>query len=406
MPQFNYKGRDKDGRSRSGQRFSFTADNLSAELINEGIFPTNITLSKPENRILDKIQDWLQGSTLLTEELSIFARQMQLLHAASVPMVTALKQLATHTRSRRLANALAGCIDHIEKGQSLATAMQNYPDVFSALVVNVIKIGESSGHLSESFGHIHQYLEFETSNIKQIKASFRYPIFVLISISLAIIVLNIFVIPTFSHFYTNLTANLPWQTKILIASSNFFVNYGLYCLVFLIGAAYMLHRYVQTPVGKYNWDKLQLQMPIFGKLLRRLYLIRFSQSLAIVLRSGISITQGLGLVKNLLQNSYVNTQITLTQEMIERGINFTVAISKVNLFSPLEAQILAVGEKNGELGPAMDYIANFHSHEIQFDLKRMNDVLGPLLIAAVSGLVLIIALGIYLPIWNMINLVK
>ena len=192
-------------------------------------------------------------------------------------MVTALKQLATHTRRRKLAYGLQGCIEHIEKGQSLASSMENYPDDFFPLIVSIIKIGGSSGRLSESFGHIHKYLEFESNNMKEINSSFRYPIFVLTSMAIAI--LNIFVIPTFAHFYTNATVTLPWQTRFLIGLSNIFVHDGINILIALIIGAYFFFRYLRTVEGQFRWSHLQLQTPLFGKLLRRLILIRFRNRL-------------------------------------------------------------------------------------------------------------------------------
>jgi MSHA biogenesis protein MshG len=405
MPQFNYRGRDSSGRLRVGQRFGFSANNLSAELIKEGITPIQITPNKAKSNFLESFQDWLQSDRSRLEELAVFARQMQMLHQAGVPIVTALMQLSTYIKSRRFGNALNGVIENLEKGQDLASAMQQFPDVFTPLVYNIVRIGERTGHLSEAFGHLHKYLEFEASNIKQLKSSFRYPIFVVISIVFSIITLNIFVIPTFARFYTNSSVALPWQTQILINSSNFLVHYGVYLLILLMGLCVLAYRYFKTDEGRYRLHKFQLNVPIFGKLLRRIILIRFSQTLAIILNSGISITDGLSLVKDTLQNSYINAQIKQMLEMIERGNTFTQSMTNIDIFSPVELQILAVGEKNGELGSALNYIGTFHGHEIEYDLKRMNDLIGPILIAGVSGLILIMALGVYLPVWNMVDLV-
>lgn len=405
MPQYLYRGRDKEGRLRVGQRFSSNIDMLNSELIKEGISTIQITVAKDEHSYWDKLKDWVQGKSLYISELSIFARQMQLLHQANVPITTALKQLGSHTRSHKLAHALNGVIEHLEKGESLATSMQHYPQVFSNLMVNIIQIGENTGHLSESFSQIHDYLEFEANTTKQIKSAFRYPIFVTTSIVFAFIVLNLFVIPTFAKFYSNLTVSLPWETRLLIGISNFFVHYGLYFLIVILISGFFLFRYLKTREGQYRWNKLQLSLPLVGPLLRRIIIIRFTQSLAIILNSGISVTQGLILIKNIIINAYIIEQISHMQEAIERGVPFTHAIEKIDIFAPLELQILSVGEKNGELSPALSYIARFHSDEIQFELKRLNDFIAPILISVVSVLILIVALGIYLPIWNMINLV-
>ncbi len=405
MPQFSYKARDKNGVMRTGSRFASTLDQLNNDLINEGIFPLEIKLFKEKSAFAENFENWMQGEALHKQELAIFSRQMKLLYQAGVPMVTAFKQLSAHTRSKRLAKALLGVIQYLEKGQSLASSLEHYPKVFSPLIINIVRIGENTGHLDKAFEHIHEYLEFDANNLKQVKSAFRYPIFVLISIILAIIVLNIFVIPSFGRFYVNLTVPLPWQTRLLIGSSNVMMHYGIYFLMAFGIIGFYLMRYIRSPIGKAKFDKLLLSLPVFGSLLRRIILIRFAQSLAIMHSSGLSITQSLTLVREIIDNTYIQNQIADAQEAIERGSSFVSSINKIPLFTQLEIQILAVGEKNGELTPALKYIATFHSEEIVFELKRISDLIGPILIAVVSGLILIIALGVYLPIWNMINLV-
>lgn len=405
MPQYTYRGRDKVGTLRVGERFANSVDDLNNELSREGIFPIDIKEAVSTEGYLSQFRSFLQGQTLHLEEMSVFSRQMERLTKSGVPIIASLRQLADYTRSTKLAVALKGVADYLEKGKSLSAAMANYPNVFSPLVVNIIHIGENTGHLTEAFNHLHEYLNFEAQNRKMIKATFRYPIFVIISIVLAIVILNIFVIPTFARFYVNIEVALPWETRFLIGMSTLFTKYGFLILFILICLCYLIYRYLKSPSGSYKFSRVLLHMPIIGKLYRRLILIRFSQSLAIILNSGVPVSQGLTLVKNSLNNKYIEEQISAAQELIERGNTFTQAMAKIELFTPLENQIIAVGEKNGELGPAMQYIGTFQSGEIEYDLKRLGDNIGPILITAIAGLVLIVALGIYLPVWNMINLV-
>lgn len=405
MPQFIYRGRDNDGKLRVGQRTSFDANILSAELIKEGITPVQIKPYEPSRNWLSVILDFIHGKNLHREELAIFSRQMQLLHQAGVPIVEALKQLAGLSKLRSFSEALNSVSDFLEKGESLSTALRHFPHIFPPLMVNIVQIGEDTGHLSDSFGYIFQYLEFEINNAKQFKAAFRYPLFVLSSIIFAFLILNLFVIPTFARSYANLQFSLPWQTRLLIATSNFFSNFKYYLLFIVIAGSILFFRYIKTPTGKYRWNKFLLHIPVIGKLFKRIILIRFCQIFAIILKSGLPLNQGLSMVKSTIANTYIVRQIEETEVAIESGTPFTQAITKIELFSPLELQILAVGERSGELSPALSYIANFHTQEIEFDLKRMNDMVGPVLLGAVSVLVLILALGIYLPIWNMINLV-
>lgn len=406
MPQFSYRGRDKAGNLKIGTRYSTSLESLNRDLNKEGISPIQIKEIETKTPILSKIVDKIRGETLHLNELAIFARQMQLLHEAGVPLVTSFRQLALYTRSAKLARTLIDITEHLEKGQTLSSAMQFHPDVFPPLIYNIVQIGETTGHLSEAFGHIYEYLEFELNSKKQIKAAFRYPTFVVIATLAAIIILNVFVIPTFAKFYLNLKVALPWQTRFLISTSNFFIYYGIYVLIGFLITGFFLYRYNKTTVGKLFFSRIQLRIPVIGKLLKRIILIRFSQALAIILSSGISVLQGLRLVKNTILNAHIIEQVSKMQEMIEGGVTFTQAISTVELFSPLEIQIIGVGEKNGELSPALTFIGHFHSQELQFDLKRMNDIITPVMLAIISILILVMALGIYLPIWNMVNLVR
>src|SRR5215208_1705958 len=317
MPQYSYRGRDKEGQLRVGQRDAPSEDKLNQILIKEGIYPIHIKEQHELRPSLETIKNLLQSKTLHLEELAIFARQMQLLYKANVPIITSLKQLSSYTRSHKLQRALKRVIEDLEKGQSLSSSMQNYPDVFTPLMINLVQIGENTGDISGAFSYVHDYLSFELSNAKQLKTAFRYPIFVLVTIAIAIILLNVFVIPTFAHFYERADITLPWQTIALIMVSHFFVHYGLYTLAAIIIMSIFLYRYIQTPEGKYRWDSLKLKVPLFGKLLKRLILIRFSQSLAITLNAGLSITKSLELVRNVLQNNFVNNEINQMQESIE-----------------------------------------------------------------------------------------
>lgn len=404
MPQFTYRGRDRDGNLRVGERYADSSDMLNAELIKEGITLIDLHITHRQRPYLEKLLDLLQGEHLYYEELAIFSRQMQLLLKANVPINASLLQLSTHTRSKKLAHAIKGLTDQLEKGATLASAMKLYPNVFSPLMINIVEIGESTGRLSESFAYLYEYIEFESTSFKQIRASLRYPLFVFISILSAIIILNVFVIPTFARYYTGLKVSLPWETKIIIATSNFFVNYGYYLLAASIISIITFVWYIHTPIGKYKWNKFELRLPFIGALLNRVIIIRFCQSFSIIIKSGIPINQGLTLIHQIITNTYIQQQIHAMQEDIERGISFTQAINKVELFTPLEIQILAVGEKNGELAPALAFISNFHGNEIQYDLKRLNDLIGPITLASVSIIILVVALGVYLPIWNMVNL--
>jgi MSHA biogenesis protein MshG len=405
MPQFKFKGRDPTGGLRTGERSADSIDALGAILIKEGITPIEIKIAESTENPLDSIMRFLRVHNQQNlEDLSIFVRQMQLLTEAGVPMIVSLAQIASLSRTKRLKYSIEKCIEYLEKGERLSGAMRHFPDIFSKLVINIVEIGENTGRLSDAFGHLHDYLTFETENQKKISSTFRYPIFMVVMIVSAVLLLNIFVIPTFAGFYSKASTSLPWQTQVLMGMSSFFIHHGFTALMVMLGVFYAWVRYLNTHQGRLFWDRFQLRIPMIGSLIKRIILIRFSQALAIILNSGISVVHAFHLVNDLLKNVYIKSQIDEAIEAIERGSHFTKAIENIELLTSIEMQIIGVGEQNGQIGAAMQYIGNFHRHEIEYDLKKLNEWVSIVLTSVVAVFILLMALGIYLPIWNMSNM--
>ena len=407
MPVFNYQGRDNSGNLQQGQLAAANQEEAGSKLVNEGIIPIKL---KEQSAVI-KV-NWLENlkglfaAKVSMQELTIFSRQMQLLYKANVPIMTALQQLAVNARSKTLRLTLMNIQRDLQRGLTLSQAMQLYANVFSPLMISLVQVGEKTGKMEAAFSNLHDYLQFEIDNSKKFKSSFRYPIFTFVSIMMALISINTLVIPTFSSMYANLGVKLPWETQLLIFFSNLTTTYGYYTLaisVALIGWCWWL---LQKEKWKVLLHKYLLKIPIYKGLIQRILLVKFSQSLGIMLQSGFPITQSLAFVKNIIPNFYIKQQLDTMQNNLFQGKPFSQAIDNISLLSPLEKQILSVGEKNGELVPALQYIASYQTHEIEYEIKRVNDFLGPALIAILSGLILIVALGVYLPIWNMINLVR
>lgn len=406
MPSYIYKGRDKEGTLHTGRRFAKNVDLVNLDLLKEGITPLLITVVPDKESFLDRVADLLQGNTVRLQALAIFARQMESLHSSGVSMTTALKQLCEFTRSRKLSKALQGIIEEVEGGKTLAQAVKNYPKVFPPVAVSLIEMGEETGRLTEAFGSLYNYLDFEIETTKQLKAAMRYPSFIVVGLAIAIVILNIFVIPTFANLYKQFNAALPMPTRILIGMSDIFVHYGLYMLIGLVIIVIAFIQYIRTKSGRYAWDRFKLKVPLFGQLLARIVLVRFCRSLAIVFESGLTVTQGLALTEEVVGNQYIAKQVRSARESIERGLSFTLAITKIKIFSNMEIQVLNVGEKNGELAPALQYISDFYAREIAYTLQHIVDWLNPIILSIMGIFILIIALGIYLPIWNMVKLFK
>jgi len=405
MPVFTFHGRDARGNSKSGERLAHTADSLSAQLIKEGIIPVDIRPVKKINTLWQQIKNRLMEKEVLLEELAIFARQMYLLCKTGVSLSHALRRLAESTANKGMVSALYGIVESLESGQDLASAMQAYPKLFSPLMIGMVQIGQSSGRLDQAFLRMNQYIELEASAIRQVKTAVRYPVFVFISIVAAMVLVNIFVIPAFAHVFAQSGIKLPWPTRLLMNVSGFFTHHWLIAVVSLGIIVASVGYYVHTPRGKFLWHYYQLRLPVIGSLLRRITLLRFAQSFAIALESGVPLIEAIGLVSGAISNQYARQQMLTMKEAIEQGNSLTQAAAMTQLFTPLELQILTVSEETGEMSSMLEQIALFHQREVEYDIKRLSDIVEPLLLILLALMVLTLALAVYLPIWDMVKLV-
>lgn len=409
MPNFEFIGRNKDGKKLIDQRLSVSIDSLYEELLKENITPISIKVIKAEKQkesVLKTILHSLQRKKVTLEELSIFSRQMEILTKTGIPIAIAINQLAESARSLHMREVLTKVTHNLASGKDLVDSVQEFPEVFTPLMVSMIRIGQSSGRLDEAFAYLYRYLDLESVTAKRIKTAARYPFFVLTSIFLSILLIGIFVIPTFSKVYERARIPLPTATLILINMTNFIKNDWYICLIFLAILIFSMYFYLKTPSGKLKWHTYMLKVPIVGNIMKRLTLLRFTQIFAIVFKAGIPINQGLGLVAQTIHNIFIRQKILQMRDAIERGTSLTKAAKDAHFFSPLELQMFAVGESTGELGSMFEQVALFYQREVDYDLKKLGDIIQPLLILCLAIVVLLLALAVYLPIWNMVKLVR
>lgn len=407
MTLFNYTGRDSAGNLQTQQRDADSEETLYEILLSENITPINITKVTSEKKVTSNNFTFSFGSKKVNiGELTMFSRQMYTLIKAGVSITLAFQQLSENTRNPRLKIVLQSIAVKLREGMSLADAMSDFPDVFSPLIVGMVRVGQNTGYLEQSFLHLNEYLELETNTIKKLKKVLRYPTFVVIAIVGAIAILITYVIPTFVDVYHKANIELPQLTLVLIAVSNFFRHHWLISII-LIGSVYWGFRtYFRTPAGKYLFDQYTLKVPIFGPLIKKIILLRFTQQFSISFSAGIPLTDGLALVSQSIENSFVNKKIKNMKEAIEQGNSLTQAANSIDFFTPLELQMFAIGEQTGDLGNVFNYICDFYQREVDYDLQKLGDSIQPLLIVFLGFLVLFLALAIYLPIWNMVSFVK
>lgn len=403
MATFSYTARDRQGQSVSGSIEASSEAAVADLLLQRSQIPIKIQLQEEKQAGTAIVWPWQLVSMT---ELIIFSRQMYSLMKAGIPIIRAIVGLAESTSSAALNKVLFDLAEQLEKGRTLSAAMAQHPKIFSRLVVSIAHVGENTGRLDESFLQLSSYFEQEMETKKQIKQATRYPTFVLFAIAVAMVLMNMLVIPQFATMFAKFNTELPWATKVLLASSNLFVNYWQWMLAVLIGLVWALKLYLQTEKGSYQWSYWKLKTPLMGSIIVRATLGRFSRSFSMMLRAGVPLTSALTLVAEAVDNDYMAEKIREMRKNIERGESLLRVAVQSELFTPLVLQMLAVGEETGQVDDMLTEVASFYEREVAYDLKSLTAKIEPILICIVSGMVLILALGIFTPMWDMLNAYK
>ena len=401
--EFEFQGRNSAGELIRGKRESNWLDALTDALINEGIFPISINEAKSKSASTGFS---LFQKKVSVEDLLMFCRQMYTLIKSGIPIIFALTRLSETATNPKFKKALQGIAQSISSGQTLTASMQQYTKLFPNLLIQLVHVGEESGQLEKTFLQAADYLEFQSETRQRVTTVLRYPIFVILSISAAIVVINIFVIPAFAKLYGGFHVQLPLPTRILIGVANFMRKYWTYLLGALVLFVISSRSFLRTPKGKYWWGKYQLKIPIIGDILEHILLTRFSKIFGTILRAGVPLLDSLILLAASLDNEYARQRILRMSEAIRYGENLTQAAVRSELFTPTIIQMLSVGEETGSLDTMLDEVARFYEREVDYEIKRLADRIEPIIIIALSGMVLVLALGVFLPMWDMTKLIQ
>lgn len=400
MATFFYKGRTTRGDSIEGNLDATTADAVATQLFNSGITPIDITEQQQKTSTEVKLNNLFSQKVGL-DELILFSRQMYTLMKSGVPITRSITSLAESTNNPTLRSCLMAIVDDLQSGRELSTAMSHYPKIFSNLYVSIIQVGENTGRLDEAFLQISEYLALDKDTRDRIKAALRYPVIVLVAIAGAIAIINLFVIPAFAKVYAGLNAELPLATKVLIATSNFTVEYWPLILAGIILSFVGITMYVRTEAGRYNWHKFKLRIPVVGSIINRSLLARFSRSFAMATRAGVPLIQTMTVVARAVDNDFISDRVLQMRNGVERGDTLTRTAAATGLFTPLVIQMMSVGEETGAVDDLLQEVAEYYEREVDYDLKNLSAAIEPILIIAIGVMVFILALGVFLPMWDL-----
>ena len=400
MPMFAYKGRDANGAPVNGVLEASDSNALVSLLLTSQITPIDIVLNtKP-------VEEKVQASPLFQEKITsldimLFSRQMYTLLKAGIPIMHALSGLQASTQNQRLAAVVGDLRQSLDGGRELSMAMAEHPKVFDGFYISMVRVGETTGMLDNIFLRLFNHLEFERFMHGEIKAALRYPSFVMMAMAIAIVVINIFVIPAFAKVFDSMHAELPLLTKLLLGFSNFMLAYWPVLLGATVGAWMLFKRYIATEDGRHRWDTFKLKIPIAGKIVHKGTMARFARSFALASKSGVPITHALKLVAQTVDNDYIAKKVDGMRLGIERGESVLRTAKQAEVFNPLVLQMIAVGEESGSLDDLMQEIADMYQRDMEYEIKTLGAQIEPILIVFLGVMVLILALGIFLPVWDL-----
>jgi len=404
MAVFSYKARSSDGKLINGRAQGETVEQVAQRLISTGVTPLDIqALGAASSFDLEKLGRSMGLGKVTTSDLVMFSRQMYTITRAGIPLLRGLRGLITSTHNAILRETLEEVLESLEGGRDLAASFARHPEIFPKLYVSIVGVGEATGTLDKSFNRLTDYLQQEKDMSDRVKSAVRYPIIVTITIVLAMVFLSTFVIPKFEPIFAQLKGQMPLPTQILLGTSSVIRDYWYYAIGVAGVIVFCIRKWLETPSGRMRWDTMKLRVPVMGKLMYEATLSRICRSMAITLSAGMPMTQTLAVIARSSGNVFMTERIQMLATNVERGESLHRAASASSLFSPLVLQMISIGEETGALPELLDEAGGYYEREVDHALKNLSQSIEPILIVGVGGMVLLLALGIFMPLWEVIS---
>ena len=403
MPFFSYKARNASGELLTGVMEGADSGAVADQLFSTGATPVEILVTKQAATTGADIGWWqkLTEKKVSSMDVQLFSRQLYTLLKAGVPIMRGLAGLQESAISPAFGRIIKDVRESLDAGRELSAAMARHPTVFTPFYLSMVRVGEMTGRLDEVFLRLFDHLEFDRDMRARVKSATRYPTFVIAAMIIAMVIVNMFVIPQFVKVFASFNAELPLMTRILIGTSAFMVAYWPLLLVLTIAAIAGFKAWLRTVSGRYTWDRYKLKFPIAGKIILKGTMARFARSFALSSTSGVPIVQALTVVSQTVDNAYLCARVEQMRDGVERGDSILRTSVAAGVFTPVVLQMIAVGEESGSLDDLMDEIAQMYEREVDYELKTLSAQIEPILIAFLGAMVLVLALGIFLPVWDL-----
>lgn len=408
MPFFAYKGRNARGELMQGVLEGADSGAVADQLFGGGVTPLEITVTTRKaaadggaGAADENLWARLTRKKVTSIDVQLFSRQMHTLLKSGVPIMRGLAGLQESSTNKSFARVIQDLRESLDAGRELSVAMRRHTECFTPFYLSMVRVGEMTGRLEDVFLRLFDHLEFDRDMRDRVKTALRYPSFVIIAMLVAMVVVNVFVIPQFETVFKSFHAELPLMTRILIATSRFSVAYWPLLLGAAAGAFFGFRAWTRTVAGRLAWDRIKLRIPIAGKIIHKATMARFARSFALSVRSGVPIVQALTVVAQTADNAYLTQRIEGMRDGVERGESILRTATNAAVFTPIVLQMVAVGEESGSLDEMMDEIAIMYEREVDYELKTLSSQIEPILITFLGVMVLVLALGIFLPIWDL-----
>ena len=403
MPQtYDYKVRDRTGSLVTGQLVGDSETLVLQRLREMGMTPVEVKKAGTGMKMEIK----LRPGRVKLKTVAVFCRQFATMVNSGLPILRAISILADQTDNQELEKVLVQARTDVEQGSSLSGALAKHPKVFNNLFISMVKAGETGGVLDDVLLSLADQIEKEVELRRQIKSAMTYPVVVVAMVLLILAAMLLFVVPQFETIYSNLGGTLPLPTRILLGISNAFRTYWyMFGLAFGVGSV-LFRRYKKTDAGRARVDAAKIRVPVFGPLFHKVALARFSSTLGMLLRAGVPILQALDNVKETVNNRVIADAVDDVKTSVREGESIAKPLGKHKVFPPMVVQMMAVGEETGAVDTMLDKVAQFYNNEVTAQVDALTSLIEPLLIAFIGGAVGAAVIALYMPMFNVINLIQ
>jgi type IV pilus assembly protein PilC len=403
MPLFEYKARDMKGELISGSMNAADAETVGSELGRMGHFPVTIKSAEAdagggEGEKVDPLERFQKVSN---KELVLFTRQMSTLFNAGIPVLGILVALQEQVSSKKFKKVVVQLQADIQGGLSLSEAMQNHPAVFDELYVSMISAGEAGGVMDELLNRLAGLMEREMENDAKVKGAMSYPKMVVSAMAIAVTVLMWKVVPIFVNMFDKAKIELPLATKILIASNKAFFDYWYLLIGGIALSIFIFKKYTATEMGRYQWDMFMIKVPIMGPIVLRSSMAKFARVFGTLQAGGVSILEILSVTARVVDNVVISSIIRGLRDSVQEGTGLAAPLKQSGLIPPLVIQMIAAGEESGALDAMLEKVADYYDEEVDHAVKNLSSMIEPILLLCMAGLVLFLALAIFMPMWDM-----